>query len=175
MRNIVIFISLIIIFSIPLLSEKGEEISVKEVMPFTYCALFHQGPFTEIENVIQQLIGEIQTQGIIPQGPMIGIYYNSPEEVKPEELRWEIGFPVAKLTVKEPLELKKWDFTLVVSAIHIGPYEKIADVYPEIFEWMRKNGYQPSGPIMERYLDNPATVKPEELRAEVWIPCKKIK
>ena len=30
------------------------------------------------------------------------------------------------------------------------------------------------GPILERYLDEkPETVKPEELRTEVWVPCKK--
>ncbi len=176
MRNIVIFISLIFIFSICSFSEKGEGISVKEVVPFTYCALFHQGPFTEIGNVIQQFMGEIQTQSIIPQGPMIGVYYNNPKEVKPEELKWEIGFPVAKgITVKKPLELKEWNFTLVVSAMHIGPYEKIAEIYPRVFEWMKKNGYQAVGPIMERYLDIPSEVKPEELRAEVWVPCKKVK
>jgi effector-binding domain-containing protein len=175
-KILILFVSIILVFSINLFSKKGEEISVKEVVPFTYCAIFHQGPFTEIESVIQRLMTEIHTQGIIPQGPMIGVYYNSPEEVKPDELKWEIGFPVAKETnTKEPLELKEWNFTLVISAMHIGPYEKIAEIYPKIFEWMKKNNYRIIGPIMERYFDDPSTVKPEELRAEVWIPCEKIK
>lgn len=107
---------------------------------------------------------------------MIGIYYNSPENVKPEELKWEIGFPITKgVSIRPPLELKVWNFTRVVSATHIGPYEKIAEIYPKIFEWMKKNNYRIAGPIMERYFDNPATTKPEKLRAEVWVPCEKIK
>ena len=175
-RSLILFISIVFIFSIYSFSEKEEEISVKEIVPFTYCAISHQGPFTEIQNIIQKLMSEIQVQSIIPAGPMIGIYYNSPENVKPEELRWEIGFPVAKgVSIRPPLELKVWNFTMVVSATHIGSYEKIVEIYPKIFEWMKKNNYRTAGPIMERYFDNPATTEPEKLRAEVWIPCEKIK
>ncbi|MFQ6083692.1 MAG: GyrI-like domain-containing protein [Candidatus Aminicenantia bacterium] len=183
-KILLIFLSLLIIFLMVVFSwekEKSEasqekSIAVKETTPFRYCALFHKGPFTEIENVVAQLIGEVQAQNIIPQGPMIGIYYNSPEEVAPKELQWEFGFPVGEGTlVKSPLELKEWNFTLVVSALHIGPYEESAKIYPQIFEWMKANNYSIIGPIIERYLDqDPSKVKPEELRTEVWIPCQRI-
>lgn len=54
-KSLLIFISIIFIFTIYSFSEKEEEISVKEVIPFTYCAISHQGPFTEIQNVIQKI------------------------------------------------------------------------------------------------------------------------
>ncbi len=82
-----------------------ETISLKEVAAFSYCCSPHKGPFTEIENIIGKLMGAIQEQKVRPAGMMMGIYYNNPEIVKPADLEWEIGFPVAaRITVQKPLE-----------------------------------------------------------------------
>jgi effector-binding domain-containing protein len=149
--------------------------SVKEVSPFSYCCIPHKGPFTEIEGVVMQLMQAIQEQKIAPAGPMIGIFYNSPDMVKPEELEWEMGFPVsAQVEVKAPLEKKEWKFTQVVSAIHKGPYEKTEKTYLKMFEWMQANKLTPAGPVMERFLNMPTPdTKPEDLRSEIWIPFQK--
>ncbi len=150
--------------------------SVKEVSPFSYCCIPHKGPFTEIEGVIGQLMKAIQEQKIAPAGPMIGVYYNSPDMVKPEELEWEMGFPVsAKIKVQPPLEKKEWKSTLVVSAVHKGAYEETGKTYSKMFEWMKENKLTPAGPVLERALNMPTPdTKPEDLRTEVWIPCKKV-
>ncbi len=150
--------------------------SVKEVSPFSYCCIPHKGPFTEIEGVLMQLMKAIQEQKIAVAGDMIGIYYNSPDMVKPEELVWEMGFPVSsQVEVKAPLEKKEWKYTLVVSAIHKGAYEETGKTYSKMFEWMQANKLTPAGPPMERFLTmaTPDT-KPEDLRAELWIPCQKV-
>ncbi len=146
--------------------------SVKEVSPFSYCCIPHKGPFTEIEGVVMQMMKAIQEQKIAPAGPMIGIFYNSPDMVKPEELQWEMGFPVsAQVEVKAPLEKKEWKFTSVVSAIHKGPYEEAGKTVSKMFEWMQANKLTPAGPVMERYLTMPTPdTKPEDLRSELWIP-----
>jgi effector-binding domain-containing protein len=150
--------------------------SVKEVYPFSYCCIPHKGPFTEIEGVIMQLMHAVQEQKIAPAGPMIGVYYNSPEMVKPEELMWEMGFPVsAQVEVQAPLEKKEWKFTLVVSAVHKGPYEEIEKTVSKMFEWMQANKLMPAGPVLERFLNMPTPdTKPEDLRTEVWVPCQKV-
>ena len=149
--------------------------SVKEVSPFSYCCIRHKGPFTEIEGIIGQLMQAIQEQEIAPAGPMIGIFYNSPDMVKPEELEWEMGFPVsAQVEVKAPLEKKEWKSTFVVSAIHKGPYEETGKTYSKMFEWMKANKLTPAWPALERYLTMPTPdTKPEDLRSEIWIPFQK--
>lgn len=149
-------------------------VSIKKISPFAYCCIPHKGPFTEIENVIKMLMGTSQSQRIYPAGPLIGIYYNSPDEVKPEELQWEIGFPITPQAVPlEPLEKKQWNFTLVATALHTGPYEKTGETILKILEWMKASHYVPAGPVLERYLDmTPSSVPPEKLRTEIWIPCK---
>lgn len=151
--------------------------SVKEVSPFSYCCIPHKGPFTEIEGIIGQLMQAIQEQKIAPAGPMIGVYYISPDMVKPEGLLWEMGFPVSpKVEVQPPLEKKEWKFTLVVSAIHKGAYEETGKTYNKMFEWMKENKLTPAGPVLERYMTMPTPdTKPEDLRSEIWIPCQKVK
>jgi len=150
--------------------------SVKEVSPFFYCCIPHKGPFTEVEGVIMQLIHAFQEQKIAPEGPLIGIFYNSPAVVKSEELEWEMGFPVSsKVEVKAPLEKKEWKFTHIVSAIHKGPYEETEKTYDKMFEWMQANKLMPAGPVMERFLNMPTPdTKPEDLRTEAWVPYKKV-
>jgi len=174
-KIIIVFLFSFIISSSALIIAEDEPISLREVSPFAYCSIHHKGPFTEIEQVIGNLMQAFQSQNIFPAGPMIGIYYNSPAEVKPEDLEWEVGFPVtAQVMAQAPLEKKQWVFTTVASSLHVGPYEKTTDTISKILDWMKANDYVPIGPVMERYLDmNPAAVKPEELRTEVWIPCQK--
>lgn len=151
------------------------EITLKDIEPFTYCCIKHQGPFTEIEKVIGQLMPAMQGQNIAPTGPMLGVYYNNPEEVKPEELLWEIGFPVTpQVAPQPPLEKITWNYTLVASAIHVGPYETSGETYQKIFDWLEVNGYVQVGPLLEKYLTIPVPdTKPEDLRSEIWVPCQK--
>lgn len=149
--------------------------SVKEVSPFSYCSIAHKGPYTEFEGVIRKLTHAIQEQKIAPAGALFGIFHNSPYEVKPEELEWEMGFPVSpQVEVQAPLEKKQWKFTLVVSAIHEGPYEETGKTLFKMFEWMLANKLEPVGPVLERYLNLPTPdTKPEDLRTEIWIHSKK--
>lgn len=175
---VVFFLFLFLVSPAAGVQEKGSEaqpVAIKEVSPFTYCCIPHKGPFTEIEQVINQLMAVMQSQNILPTGPMLGIYYNDPEKVKPEELEWEIGFPVtSRGSVQSPLEIKQWPFTLVASAFHIGPYEKTGESYAKIFQWLDVNNYDQTGPVLEKYLVAPLSgTKPEDLKAEIWVPCQK--
>ncbi len=152
-----------------------QDVQIKEVSPFSYVYVAHKGPYTDIEHVIGKLMEAIQSQNIFPAGPMIGVYYNSPEEVKPEELEWEIGFPIsAQVNVTEPLKKKVWNFTSVVSSVHKGAYEETGQTIARMSEWMQEKGLIQAGPLLERYLTMPSPdTRPEDLRSEIWIPCQK--
>ncbi len=152
-------------------------VTVKDVEPFPYCAIAHKGPYTDMSTVIGQLVGAMQTQGLFPQvrGPMVGIYYNSPGDTRPQDLSWEAGFIIsAQATPQPPLIKKAWDFRTVAAAMHVGPYEKLGGAIEKVMAWLGAQGYEIAGPVLERYLDqNPMAVKPEDLRTEIWVPCKK--
>jgi len=151
-----------------------EEISVKEVTSFIYVCIAHKGPYTDLPEIIQMMWGHTRHQNIFPQGPLIGIYHSTPDLVKPEELEWEIGFPItAQALVQAPLEKKQWIFTSVISTVHSGPYDTIGETYAKIKEWMEINNYLHAGPILERYLQDPRQVRPEALQTEIWVPFMK--
>ncbi len=149
--------------------------SVREVAPFTYCCVEHKGAFTDMDNVIGRLMQAVESQKIIARGPLVGVYYDSPDDVKPEELRWELGFSVAEQAEPAaPLVKKVWDKTPVAVAVHVGPYEKTGETIYKLLQWMVSRRYLQDGPILERYLDkDPRLVDPSKLRTEIWIPCVK--
>lgn len=154
---------------------QGGAVSIKQVTPFVYCCISHKGPFSQIPNIMGQLMMSSQAQNIFPAGPPFGVYYYEPDEVQPEELAWEIGFPImAQAMPLAPLEKKQWTHTQVAAVMHTGPYEKAGETIAKIFEWMTANDYVQTGPILERYLTMPTpTTKPEDLKSEIWIPCQK--
>lgn len=153
----------------------GQSFTVQQTEAFAYVCLPQKGSFEKMGEAIGSLMREMQAQNVVPAGPMMGVYINSPFDVKPEELEWEIGFPVtAQALIQPPLEKKEWNYTQVLSGMHQGPYEKTGETIQKMMEWMEANGYVPAGPVLERYLDmNPGELKPEELKTEVWIPCQK--
>jgi AraC family transcriptional regulator len=154
----------------------GQSISVKiETMePFVYFCLKHKGPFADIQEVIARLLQESRQQNVFPSGPMMGVYYNNPGEVSPENLEWEVGFPVTpQALVQPPLELREWKYAQVAVSLHKGSYESTGETIDKMLKWMEANGYVRSGPIAERYLDmNPDELKPSDLKTEIWIPVK---
>jgi AraC family transcriptional regulator len=162
---------------IPLTAAQDLVIAVKEVQPFPYCAIAHQGPYTDMPAVVGRLVGAMQTQGLFPQvrGPIIGVYFNSPADTPPQDLSWEAGFVItAQATPQTPLLKKAWEFRTVAVAMHVGPYAEAGATIVKIMDWLEANGYEPVGPVLERYLDqNPMGMKPEDLRTEIWVPCKK--
>jgi effector-binding domain-containing protein len=153
-------------------------VTVKDVEPFPYCAIAHKGPFTDLTEVIGRLVGAMQTQGLFPQvrGPLVGVYYDAPGEgVDPATLSWEVGFiTTAQATPQPPLMKKSWGHRTVAIALHVGPYDRGGETIVKMMEWLEARGFEVVGPVLERYLDqNPMALNPEELRTEIWIPCRK--
>ena len=150
--------------------------SLKEVQPFAYCAIEHTGPLSDITAVVGQLIQEMQGQNLFStiQGPMVGLYPLESMSMGAEDLTWEVGFIVtAQAEPQAPLIKKVWDHPTVAAVVHAGPYEKSGETIDKLLAWMKANGCVADGPLLERYLNNPMQVKPEELRTEMWIPCRK--
>ena len=151
------------------------DVSLQQIEPFTYCCMPVKGSYAQIQEAIGKMTLAMEFQRVAPTGPLMGIFYNSPEQVDSPNLEWEIGFPVSpRQGIQPPLVLKEWTFTKVAVAMHKGPYADVGKTIVKIADWMAANGWAPAGPMLERYLDmNPAAMRPEDLRTEVWFPCRK--
>ncbi len=157
-------------------AEEAPFASLKEGKPFSYCCLPHKGPLTDMGAVIGEFMQAMQGQGLFAsvRDTMIGVYYSSPADTKPAELTWEVGFPVAGGTAPQPpLVIKEWKFPACAICMHKGAYDKTGETIRRLIDWVKANGYAVAGPTLERYLNNPMQVKPEELLTEIWIPVKK--
>lgn len=154
---------------------RDTEISTKEVSPFTYCSMKYHGSYTQFEPAIRSLMQNLQRQNVQPAGPLLGIFFNSPQDTKAQNLEWEVGFPITPQTrVQAPLRKKQWTHTFVVSAVHVGSYETTQETYIQMFEWMETRNLIQKGPILERYIHMPRQQRgTEKARTEIWIPCQK--
>lgn len=152
----------------------GPEVAINKAKPFTYACISRKGPYSEIEKVVGEAVAAMFSGKFEAQGPMIGVFYNNPDEVESEKLEWDIGYPVAgDAQIKKPFVKKQWTHEKIASAVHTGPYETTGDTITGIMKWMEAKGYVPIAPVLERYLDaNPKMKKPEELETEIWIPVK---
>ena len=147
-------------------------VAVKNVNPFLYSCLSYKGPISDTPEVIGSLLETMQSQNIIPMGPLVGIFYGDPASQKPESAEWEVGFPVIEQAmVQAPLMKKSWIFKTVAWAIHVGPYEETPKTIDQILLWMEANGYKQNGPVLELYAMDPETTDEESLETEVWLPC----
>jgi effector-binding domain-containing protein len=150
-----------------------KDFPVLDVDTFDYVAVEMEGSYDQHGKAIAQLQQAMQEQGIEAEGPMFGIYYNSPADVPPELLEWEVGFPVTLAEEPQPpLVAKRWDYLEVVSTVYEGPYQSAEGTYEEMFRFIdSREDIDPAGPTLERFLDeNPDMVEPDDLQTEIWIP-----
>ena len=172
MNKIVILCLTLAVFSV---FSRAQEIQIKGIAPFSYAYLECSGSYQQIPAKIGTFMGEFFKQKLWPAGQFFGLYLNSPLQVKEEELKWQLGFPVVKdAAVAAPLKKGEFSHTRIAVYLYVGPYENVGSAYGKIGEYIDKNGYKISGPSMEKYLDqNPQAVKPAELRTEINIPIEK--
>jgi len=156
-------------------AEASVKVSLKEISPFSYCSIRNEGAFSDMGEVINQLMSIMQGQNIHPAGNLLTIYHTTPQEENPMSGEWEVGFPVSSqiAIVQEPLKKQEWTHETVAAAVHVGAYENTGDTVTAIFDWMEEKGYVQTGPIVGMYLNMPdADTPPSRLRTEIWVPCR---
>ena len=150
----------------PRIRESGEN--------FTYAALECVGSYAQIGQKMGELMAEFQKQKLEMLGGPAMIYYNSPAQVKPEELKWEVCLPLHALEkVAAPLKKGEYKYPVVAEMIYKGPYDSVSTAYPALMQFIAKNGYMVSGPICESYMDDPMSTKPGECRTLIVVPVQK--
>lgn len=173
----IIFISLLLFVFTGLMLFPEEAVptpTVKEVGGVWYAYMEFTGPYTDMQKQINTFIAEFFGQGLTPAGPSLGLYFNSPQEVKPEELKWAFGFIVIpECTPKEPIKKMELKKQQAVVYLHKGPYANLSKSYEIAWKFIKDNGYKVIWPVYDKYLNNPMEVAPENLETEIVIPVEK--
>lgn len=121
-----------------------------------------------MDPAIEELIKTITGQGNSIVGPMFSYHQRRPSDT----FDFEIGFPVAKPVKPEGRVINgKLPAVTVVRSVYQGPYDGLAQAWPELQTWVRKNGHGETGRFWESYLTNPEEVKdPKDYKTELnWI------
>jgi hypothetical protein len=62
-------------------------------------------------------------------------YYNSPAQVKPEELKWDVCLALhAPEKMAAPLKKGECKYPLVAEVIYKGPYDSVSSAYPALMQ-----------------------------------------
>lgn len=156
----------------------SNEVTLKRTEPRTVAFIPMKGPFDQIEETFSRLFKWVIEKGYAPVGPPLGLYFNSPEQVPPEELLWELQCPLPDDTAPgEPdaggVGIKKVSGVEVASTVHKGPFDEVGKIYGMLWGWVSSNGYEIVGPPEEVYFSDPCTIAPQELMTEIRFPVRK--
>jgi len=148
-----------------------KKIGLKEIPRMRVAFVSRTGPYDQIPEAMKTLMSWVANRGIKPLGPPMGIYYNGPASVGPDELRWDIAIPVSDgVDGEDEIAVRELPGGKFVYAFHQGPYDNVKTVYDELFAFIGQNSLRPTGPPMEVYLSDPAKVKPQEVNTEIRVP-----
>ncbi|MGR3760632.1 AraC family transcriptional regulator [Roseobacteraceae bacterium NS-SX3] len=135
----------------------------------------HKGAYHEIGKSFEAFGAICESRKLWPQaGPLLGVYFDSPDGVPEDELRSFAGAEFSGGALPEGME----EVTLAGSRTAVlsykGPYSGLPAAYHSLFgNWLPQSGEEPAEqPCYEIYLNNPREVAPEDLLTEICLPLK---
>lgn len=139
-------------------------------------AVPHKGPYPEIGRAFEKLGSTVAARGFYGRfGHMVGVYYDSPADVKPADLRSHAGLECpADMILDPPLEEVRLPAGRLAVLTFTGPYAGLPAAYDQLLGvWLPPSGEVPAdSPMFEVYLNSPMDTAPEDLVTEVCLPLK---
>jgi len=152
------------------------KIELKTIPQHQVAYIYQIGNYDKIPECLKVVIEWITRQGLQVKDPVYGLYHNSPLEVAPEELEWEVGAGFeGEIEINDieddfdqEVQLQTIPEHQVVSTVFQGPYGEASSVYVDLYEYTLKNNLKIVGPVKEIYLNNPENAS--ESLTEVQFP-----
>jgi effector-binding domain-containing protein len=136
------------------------DIKIIETKPEQGLSIREVVTYPHIGQKMGQIFGEMMAyfgkSKVMIIGPPFAMYHS----FENEKTDMEVGFPVAG-PQKGDGRIKPCTLPggKVVTATHVGPYEKLSEAYTEMQKWMAAKGLKPNKVMWERYMNDPDTVK----------------
>jgi len=150
----------------------ASEVTLQTLPATTLLALPMRGSFDQHGAAIGKVIQYAMKTGVM-RGAPLGLYYDDPEKVPADSVRWEVCVPVApEAKVEEPFVICTLPEMQAAVVTCTGPYEGTTPCYGVLTAWLAQNGYVISGPVQEHWLSDPS-MSPEEMQSKIVFPVKK--
>ena len=120
-----------------------EDIILKEIPPRIIVYLQCSGSWRQLPEKIDRLDRHMSQTSLRKMGPASSIYYNTPNEVSTEDLRWDVFYAVPIDTPESGNEktcigIRNLPATKMASILHIGSYRKAGSSYERLEEWIKR-------------------------------------
>ncbi len=150
------------------------EIGIKNIEEKKVAYVSITGSYDQLPELFGEVIGYVMKEDLQITEPPYGIYFNSPMEVSPEELQYEVGITfIGNAEGEGRVKIKEVPAHNVVSTVYKGPYGQAAQIYEALIKYATENSYQIAGPVKEIYMNNPMDVPESDLLTEVQFPVIK--
>lgn len=139
--------------------------------PETHIAYVSElGPFQDaIPRGFRRLFDWLNANGIQPTGPSLGIFYDDPSKVAPQNLRCDLAAPVGSDTMGSgDVRTKEIGGWKVATTIYEGEANMMR-AFNEVYDWLHREGYHELDAPIEIYLSQLG----QPLRAEIAVPIIK--
>lgn len=152
--------------------------SLMTMKPATVAYLPMYGTYAQTPEGFGRLYAWVEASGYKPTGMPAAVYFNIPSDDAASDAIWELQAPLAGDVAEAPpdesgIGIRHVPATDVIAAVHRGPYDSVLPTYQALWAWIEDNGYEPCGPPMERYLNDPGEMHPEEYLTEILMPVRK--
>jgi effector-binding domain-containing protein len=146
--------------------------AVEEQVPQTVAAIRAEVPMAELTSMFDRsfhaVMAAVDEQGLSITGPPFGFYPRMPDAT----VEVVVGFPISGVMEPHgeviPFELPGGP---AVTAVHVGPYERLEETYRELSGWASSEGIQLSDQMWESYLSDPsAEPDPQMWRTAITWP-----
>jgi effector-binding domain-containing protein len=150
------------------------DISLKDTPSTKIAYLKCRGPWRQLPEMLAKLSEHLAKNELIPAGSAFGIYYNTPKEASPQELRWEVGYPVASGTPESPEDragfgIRSRPGGRMATIIHRGLYRQAGASYARLEAWIGQQRLKVCGPAEEIYLSSEISPGAEQ-EVEIRLP-----
>lgn len=164
----------------PLPSTRGtrlmHDVEIKSLPSETLAFLPHKGPYMQIGEAFEKLIGVLVGRNLIGQAQATkALFFSDPTRVPEDELKSVAGVTVPDgFPIEAPLETMETRGGDYAVLRYKGPYADMKLAYDWLYgEWLTRSGREPAdAPCMETYLNNPRDTAPADLLTDICLPLK---
>ena len=150
-------------YEIGIIDEAAQEVAAVRI----HTDLPHIGE--DIGRGFGTLMGAMGAQAATASGPPLVVYHDVIDADTDGDI--EVCVPLAgPMEPDGGVAMRELAGGSMATTLHRGPYDEIGAAYDAVMDWISREGHTVTGPPREIYLNDPQTVRPDDLLTRIEFP-----